>query len=474
MRASFKTLVASGLAAGLLAGCATLEPTYHRPTLPTPAAFPQATLDDLAAPAGGKIGWQAFFVDPKLRQLIALGLANNRDLRVAVANVEAARAKYHVQRADLLPSINASLGATYGHQQVITGTPTNPNTAPLTYEEHQYTTNVGFSSYELDLFGRVRSLTKSSLEQYFSTREAQRAAQITLIAEIADDDLTLAADSAILKTAQDTLTSASASLDLAQKRFDHGVASQLDVAQARTLVEQARSDVANDTTIVAQDRDALDFVVGSPVPDALLPDALDDQLPVMSDVPAGLPSDVLLSRPDVLEAEHQLKAENAQIGAARAAFFPTITLTGSGGTTSTDLTNLFKGPFAIWSFAPQVSVPIFNGGANIANLDYAKAERTVAVAQYEKAIQSAFKDVADALARRATIDEQLAAQQAGVDAAADAARLSRARYERGSDTYLNVLTAERTLYSAQETLIAARLTRATNLVSLYTALGGGA
>jgi outer membrane protein, multidrug efflux system len=333
---------------------------------------------------------------------------------------------------------------------------------------------VGVSGYELDLFGRVRSLSKSALEQYFSTAEARRASQITLIAEIANDDLALAADTAVLKIAEDTLASASASLDLTRKRFEHGVASQLDVAQATTLVEQARSDVAADTTTVAQDRNALDLVVGSPVPDSLLPGALDDQVPVLSQPPAGLPSDVLLARPDVLEAEHTLKAQNAQIGAARAAFFPTITLTGSGGSSSTDLTNLFKGAYGVWSFAPQISVPIFNGGANIANLDYAKAEQRIAVAQYEKAIQSAFKDVADALARRATIGDQLAAQEAQVAAASDSARLARARYEHGSDTYLNVLIAERTLYGAQQTLIAARLARSTNLVSLYTALGGGA
>jgi len=337
MRATlFKTIAGAVIAAVLASGCATLEPPYQRPALPTPAAFPQSRVDDFTGPAASATGWQAFFVDPKLRALIALGLANNRDLRVAIANVEAARAKYHVQRAALLPSINAQLGAAYGRQQVATAA-SGANVAPATYDEHQYSASVGVSGYELDLFGRVRSLSKSALEQYFSTAEARRASQITLIAEIANDDLALAADTAILKTAQDTLASAGASLDLTRKRFDHGVASQLDVAQATTLVEQARSDVAADTTTVAQDRNALDLVVGSPVPDSLLPDALDDRIPVLGEPPAGLPSEVLLARPDVLEAEHTLKAQNAQIGAARAAFFPTITLTGSGGVGKTRL-----------------------------------------------------------------------------------------------------------------------------------------
>ena len=463
-----KTLAAPTLALALLGGC-TLEPAYQRPALPTPTAFPQAEAGGTAAgPTAASHGWQTFFIDPKLRATIHLALDNNRDLRVAIANIEASRALYRVQRAALLPTVDASAGVAYGRQQTASA-----SGAVVPYQEHQYSASVGASAYELDLFGRVRSLSHEALETYLATEEARRASQISIISETATDYLTLASDEAILQTAKDTQISSAASLDVTQKRFDHGVASQLDVSQAQTLVQQARADVAADTTLVAQDKNALDLVVGAPVPTALLPTALDERLMVLTELPPGLPSDVLLARPDVLQAEHQLKSANAQIGAARAAFFPTISLTGSGGATSASLSNLFKGASGIWSFAPQVSVPLFAGGANRANLDYAKAERTVYVAQYEKAVQSAFRDVANALARRATVAEQLAADEAYVAASADALHLAEARYERGADTYLNVLTAQRTLYAAQQALASTRLIRSTNLVSLYQALGGG-
>ncbi len=470
MAARLQRNLAPGLALLLLGGCATFEPTYHRPPPPTPAVFPQAGASGASAGArpAADVAWREFFIDPRLRSVIELALANNRDLRVAIANIEAARARYRVQRADLLPTLSASGGAVYGRAQGAAG-----NGAAASFQEHEYSASLGTSAYELDLFGRVRSLTKAALETYLATEEARRASQITIISEAADDYLTLSADQAILQSARDTQTSGAASLDVAQKRFEHGIASLLDVRQAETLVDQARADVAADITAVAQDRDALDLVVGSAVPDALLPARLDQRVMVMTDLPPGLPSDVLLVRPDVLQAEHQLKSANAQIGAARAAFFPTLSLTGSGGFASASLSSLFKGAAGVWSFAPQISVPIFAGGANVANLDYAKAERRVYVAQYEKAIQAAFRDVADALARRATIAEQISADEAQVSAAADSLRLSQARYERGSDTYLDVLTAQRTLYAAQQALSSARLIRSTNLVSLYTALGGG-
>jgi multidrug efflux system outer membrane protein len=377
-----------------------------------------------------------------------------------------------VQRADLLPQINATGGATYARESAAAVGPVEAG-GPNHYDIHLYTATVGVSNYEVDLFGRVRSLTKAALEQYFATEEARRAAQITLISEVASDYITLAADQAILKAAEDTLTSSKASLDVAQKRFDHGVASALDVRQAETLVQQTRADVDNDRTNVAQDKNALDLVAGAPVPESLLPDPLGDQPMTLTALPAGLPSTVLLARPDVIQAEDQLKAQNAQIGAARAAFFPSITLTASGGGESASLSTLFKGASGVWTFAPQINLPIFAGGANRANLDLANAQRKVAVAQYEKAIQSAFRDVANALARQATIGDQVAANEAAVAAAADSLKLSQARYERGSDTYLNVLIAQRSLYAAQQGLITARLTRAVNLVTFYTALGGG-
>jgi multidrug efflux system outer membrane protein len=432
-------------------------------TWPTGTAYPAASGEAVIA------GWREVVTDANLKAVIDQALANNRDLRIATANIAAARAQYHVQRADLFPSITANGAASYAHEplSVLTGVPGGGS-----IDEHLYTASVGFSNYELDLFGRIRSLTRAAQDQYFATEEARRTAQISLVAEVAGDWLTLAADRTLLQVAQDTAKSQAASLELTQHRFDAGVASGVDVAQAKTAYEQARSDVASDTTQVAQDRNALELVVGAPVADALLPDGLSDTLPV-AETPAGVSSAVLLRRPDVVEAEDQLKAQNANIGAARAAFFPTISLTGSGGATSTALQTLFKGASQTWAFAPNIALPLFEGGRNIAGLNYAKAERDVAVATYEKAIQTAFRETADALARRGTIDEQLAAQIAQRDAAADAAHLATARYERGADTYLNVLIAQRTLYAARQTLVTTQLARATNLVTLYKALGGG-
>ena len=473
MRRILKMLTASSSAALLLAGC-TLEPAYNRPALPTPAVFPQTEVSStgVTTPPSDAIAWHTFILDPKLQATVDMALTNNRDLRVAIANIEAARAQYRIQRAALLPTITGGFGVDDAREPASAAGVVTPG-EPNHFNIHEYSASVGVSGYELDLFGKVRSLSKAALEQYFATEEARRASQITIIAETANAWLTLAADKATLKAAQDTLASTRASLDIAQKRFDHGVASALDVRQAQSLVEQTRSDVANDTTIIAQDKNALDLFVGAAVPEPLLPGDLGDQIMTLTDLPAGVPSDVLLNRPDVLQAEDTLKAQNAQIGAARAAFFPSITLTASGGSESTSLSTLFKGASGAWSFTPQINLPLFAGGANVANLKYAKAERTVAIAQYEKAIQTAFEEVANALARRATIGEQLSADEAAVAAAADSLKLSQARYERGADTYLNVLVAQRTLYAVEESLITARLTRATNLVTLYTALGGG-
>jgi multidrug efflux system outer membrane protein len=465
-------LSAAILAAAALAGCGTLEPDYDRPPSPSPAVFPTGPAYSgspaIAPIRAADIGWRDFFTDPKLVSVIAAALDNNRDLRVAIANIAAARAEYRVQRADLLPTVNASGGASYGRDYVgsIPGSPP--------YETaHSFTTSVGVTSYELDFFGRVRSLSHAALETYLATEEARRTTQISLVAEVATDYLTLNADQAQLKESRDTLGSSQESLNIAQARLRAGEASQLDVSEAQTLVEQARADMARTTTTIATDRNALDLVVGAPVSLDLLPPGDMDQAMAIQTLPVALDSSVLLTRPDVLEAEHTLKAANAQIGAARAAFFPVISLTSSGGTTSAAFAQLFKGASAVWSFAPSISIPIFDGGANQANLDYDKAERVADVAKYEKAIQTAFSEVANALARRGTIGEQVSADQGLVDAASVSLRLSRARYDRGADTYLNVLIAERTLYAAQQTLITVFLTRSTNLVTLYKTLGGG-
>jgi multidrug efflux system outer membrane protein len=460
-------LIASLLAATALSGC-TLAPAYQRPSLPVGQAWPTPMADQAAAPVAADLAWRDLFQDPRLQSMIELALAQNRDLRVAVGNIEQARAQYRIQRADLLPAIGATLSETRAH------TPQATSQTGRAISTEQYSATVGFSAYELDLFGRVRSLNAAALQSFFASEENRRAVQISLIAEVAGNYLTLAADQDLLKVTQDTLASRQAGLDLGRKRFEAGATSQLDLRQAETLAEQARSDAAVATARVAQDLNALRLVVGAEIPANLLPDGNLTGIQIRSNLNPGLPSDVLTRRPDVRSAEHLLQARNADIGAARAAFFPRISLTGSTGGASTDLDSLFKAGTGAWSFAPQIVLPLFNGGANIANLASTKAGRDIAVAQYEKAIQTAFREVSDALAVRATIQDRIAAQQRLAAAAADTQRLTQARYDRGVDSYLSLLDAQRTFYAARQTLIAAQLAEATNRVELYKALGGGA
>jgi len=472
-RPSLRGLAVLAAASVALGACVDLAPRYSRPAMPVPAALPAGAAGPAAPDSPQSLAaWRDFFGDPGLKAVIELALANNRDLRAATANVAAARAQYVVQRANLFPKLNATAGATYGQIPASVVDPGFSGASGI-YNERLYELNAGVSAWQLDLFGKVRNSTRAALESYFATRAAREAAQITLIGEVASDWLTLGADRASLAIARDTLVSGDATLSLTKARFAAGVASDLDVAQADTIVQQARSDVARLTTQVDQDRDALELVVGSPVADGLLAADIDHDGVVLADLPEGLASSALFARPDVLQAEDQLKAANANIGAARAAFFPDISLTGSGGVTSLALSTLFRSAAETWTFAPTITQPIFDFGANRGNLAYAKAQRDVDLATYEKAIQTAFREVADALARRRTIDAQLAAQQGLSDASARAYRLSDARYQRGSDTFLNALIAQRTLYAARQSLVATKLERATNLVTLYTSLGGG-
>jgi multidrug efflux system outer membrane protein len=469
-----KPIVPILLLATLLGGCATMEPHYVRPdraippALPTGPAYPAP---GAGGPAWAGVGWSDFFADPRLKQVIAAALANNRDLRIAIANIEKARAQYRIQRSALIPQVTGQASATYGETSA--NSETIPGLTGVRSNDESYALSLGVSSYELDLWGRVRSLNKESLEQYLSTEESRRATQISLISETATAWLTLASDRTGLDVAQRTLASAQASVDVTVKRFSGGIASQLDVRQAETIAQQARAQVAQSITSIAQDQNALQLLVGAPVPDALQPTALDDNVALLTALPTNLDSRVLLTRPDVVSAEHQLRAANFDIGATRAAFFPTISLTGSAGLASTSLSSLFTGGSTNWSVSPSVTLPFLNIGKLKAQLDQSKAEKAVQVATYEKALQTAFREVADALARRGTIDEEVAADQAVVAAAADSLRLSTLRYAHGSDTYLNVLDAQRTLYSAEQTLVAARLTRAANMVTLYQVLGGG-
>jgi multidrug efflux system outer membrane protein len=447
------------LMVGLLAGC-TLEPAYQRPAPPVPMAWP--TGPAYGAPTDISIAdWGQVFPDPKLRRVIQQALANSRDLRVAIAQIQASRSQYRVQRAALPPTMDASAGATTGRDY--TGLP--PAFGGEYANATTYSTSVFATAYELDLFGRVRSLTKAALQTYLATEEARRSTQISLVAEVA-------ADTSLLAVSKATVISAGANFDLARRRLAGGVASQLDVSSAQTIVEQAHDDVARYTTQVAQDKNALDLVVGAPVDPTNLPTGVDDPATRLGDVAGALDSRILLQRPDVLEAEHTLRSANASIGAARAAFFPSISLTASGGSESASISSLFAGGSGVWSFAPTITLPIFDGGANRGNLDYAKAEDRIDIAQYEKAIQTAFREVADALAQRGTIAERLRAQRSEVAAAGESFHLAEALYARGSDSYLDVLTAQRTYYSAQQSLISVQLIAAANIVTLYQVLGG--
>jgi multidrug efflux system outer membrane protein len=455
-----------------LAGCSTMAPKYTQPALPVPASWPSGPAYKDAQKGAEKpmadIAWQEFFVDPQLRKLIALALENNRDLRVAVLNIERSQALYQIQRSDLLPKVDASAGGNFQRVPADFSLTGQPETI------HQYSVGLGVSSYELDLFGRVRSLKDQALEQYLATEQARRSVQVSLVSQVAAGYLTLAADRERLKLAKETLTSQQSSFQLTKSRFDAGVSSALDLHQAQTTVDTARVDIARFTTLVAQDANALNLVVASKVEAELLPQTLSETLTSLKEIAPGLPSDVLLRRPDILQAENLLKGFNANIGAARAAFFPRITLMTSVGFGSNELAGLFTGAGFAWSFAPQISLPIFDAGSNKASLTVAEVDRDIAVAQYEKAIQTAFSEVADALAQHGTIDDQLAAQQSLTDATGESYRLSRARYEKGVDSYLTVLDSERSLYVAQQGLIGVRLARLANLVTLYKVLGGGA
>ncbi len=455
----------------ILAGCATMAPKYSRPASPVPAAWPVGPAYKKAAgkpaKAAADIPWKRFFLARNLRNIISLALKNNRDLRVATLNIERSRAQYRIQRSNLFPKIDAFADAD------LQGVPRELSVTGHNETAQEYDVGLGMSSYELDLFGRIRSLKEQALNQYFATEQARRSVQISLVAQVAFSYLDFAADQERYSLAEETLSTQQNYYRLVKNRFEDGIASALDVQQAKTSVEAARFDIAYYMTVAAQDENALNLLSGAPVPASLLPGKLSDRLTSLKDITPGLPSETLLNRPDILQAEDLLKAANANIGAARAAFFPRITLVSSVGLGSDDLAGLFKpGSFA-WKFAPQITVPIFNAGSNRANLKVSETDKKIAVADYEKAVQTAFREVADALAERGTIDEQLAAQQALTDADALSYRLAKARYEQGVDSYLNVLESQRSLYAAQQNLISARLARLANLVTLYKVLGGG-
>jgi multidrug efflux system outer membrane protein len=467
-----KRLLALVLAALIgLTGCSTMAPQYTRPETPVPDAWPsgpayQAEVDGTGLDAAG-LPWQEFFIDPQLTRLIKLALENNRDLRIAALNIERSRAQYQIRRADLFPQVDA-IGEGSGRR-----VPADLSGTDEAETLHQYRADLAVSAYELDLFGRLRSLKDQALEEFLATEQARRSVQISLVAEVATNYLTLAADRERLVLAKETLTSQQASYQLIKRRCEAGISSSLELNQAQTSVDAARLDIARYTSLAAQDENALNLVVGAPVPTGLLPMTLTDTLTAVNELSPGLPSEVLLSRPDILQAENQLKGYNANIGAARAAFFPRIILVSTVGTGSAELSGLFGDGSLVWSFFPRINLPIFDAGRNQANLQVAQVDREIALVRYEQAIQTAFREVADALARQGTIQEQLAAQQSLTNATAESYRLSRVRYEKGVDSYLVVLDSQRALYAAQQNLIATQYARLANLATLYRVFGGG-
>ena len=470
-------------------GACSLEPHYVRPALPVPPSWPTGDAylrqSEAALPS---VSYAQVFTDPRLQAVIARALANNRDLRVAVANIAAARAQYRVQRADLFPAIDATArfsrsdsgssgtGNTTGTTGSGTGTGTTTTGTSFAGggARSTFSAQVGTTAFEIDLFGRVRSLTGAALDRYFATEAAARATRLTLVGDIATAWLQLGADRSLLKIAADTAAGAQVSVRLTRARLEGGVSSRIDLAQAEQVLATAQADLAQQTTLVAQDGNALQLLVGQPVEGALLPLTLDDAAAGIQALPAGIDSTVLLRRPDVVEAEYQLRATNAEIGAARAALFPRLSLTGLLGFASTALRTLFTGGAFNYSVSPTASYSIFNAGAGRANVAYSQAQRDAALATYERSIQSAFRETADALARQGTIDAQLTANRRFATAAADTLRLTNARYQGGIDTFLSSLDAQRSYYQAQRTLAATQLVAATNRVALYQALGGDA
>jgi len=450
-------------------GCS-LAPNYTQPSAPIPPEWPQGpsykdSQATVEAQIAWKLSWQAYFTDSKLQQVIETALNNNRDLRLALLNVEKAAALYGIQKAELYPSLNAA-GA-MSSQRI----PADLSSSGAATTQEQYSVDLGVASWEIDFFGRIRSLKDSALENYLATDEARRSAQILLIAATAGAYLNLAADHENLNLAKTTLQSQQDVYRIINRRYQVGIATEVDVKRSQTQVDTARGDIARFTQQIALDENALNLLLGSPAPaDVLSANLSDIQGPQV--VSSGISSEILLNRPDILAAEHRLKGANANIGAARAALFPRISLTTTVGNASSDLGGLFASGSGTWNFAPQIVAPIFDARLWSA-YDAANIEKTMALTQYEKAIQSAFREVADALAVNGTVGDQLSAQESLVNAVEIIYRRSETRYLKGIDSYLSVLDAQRNLYSARQGLVAIRLARIANEVKLYAVLGGG-
>ncbi|HET6440000.1 MAG TPA: efflux transporter outer membrane subunit [Anaeromyxobacter sp.] len=459
--------VLAGALSLLVASCS-LAPRYQRPEPPVAAEWPGgAPRPSAEETAAADLGWRDVIGDARLQAVVELALLNNRDLRVASLNVELARARYGIQRSALLPEVDGT--ASYVRNR----TPLDQSVTGRPFTSAQWSVGAGIPAWELDLFGRVRSLKDAALESWLATQEAQRGARLSLVAETADLYLTTRALDEELDLAGRTLELVRASHDLTRRRYEAGLASELDLRTAEVQVQTARVNLAAITQQRAQAEDALVLLVGQPLPASLPPPAPLDDSGIVMDLPVGLPSQVLLRRPDVLAAEHALKSANASIGAARAAFFPTISLTAFGGYSSSEVNDLFDRASGLWSFMPRISVPIFTAGRNVAGLEASQAQRDIAVARYEQAIQAAFRDVADALASRDQIETQVQAGKLRVEAGERRYRLAELRFNKGVDSSLSVIIAQQDLYASQHLLVLSRLARLENLVNLYRALGGG-
>jgi multidrug efflux system outer membrane protein len=465
-----KSIVTVAIAA-MVSGCS-LAPVLPHPASPVAREWPHDEADNklrlgVETRAASDIAWREFIASEPLRQVVQLALDHNRDLRVSILNIEKARAQYGVVDAGRLPRLDAGVGE--NAQRV----PARQSETGTGYIARQYSGGLNIPAFELDIFGRVRNMSEAALQQYLGTEEARRAHQISLVAEVVNAWLTLAADRERLDVAMATLRNQESSFELARRRFEAGATSGLDMHEARTSTAAARHDAAAFRTRIAVDENALTLLVGTQIPAELLLREPLQAATRLADLPAGVPSNVLRRRPDVAAAERNLRAANADIGVARAAFFPSISLTAFAGSASPDLSGLFKARSGTWTFAPQLNLPIFTGGANQANLHIAGANRDIALAHYEMAIQSAFREVADALAERGTLEERLAAQASLVDAAENSYRIHDVRYRKGTESYLNTLVSQRELYNARQGLIGTRLAKASNQVTLYKVLGGG-
>ena len=462
-----KKYLAAGSLLLLLGGC-TLAPRYQRPDLPVARILPDTQQGNASAATketviDAELGWRDFFIDPQLQQLIQTALANNRDLRTSALNIESYQAQYRIQRSALFPSINGE--GVGSKQRTLSGG--NYVTAET------YSASVGVTAYELDFFGRVRSLKDKALEQYLGMEETYRSNRISLVAEVTTAYLSWLADRELLIVTKDTKKIEEESFHLIEQRTREGLATQLDLAQARTSLETAKANLAKYNRQVAQDLNNLTLLLGTSLPASLAEkNSMGEQI-ALSAVPPQLSSQVLLQRPDIMAAEHQLKGAHAQIGAARAAFFPSIRLTANAGKISGDLSDLFDGNSGSWLFSPSVNLPIFTAGRLEAELDVAKISKDISVAQYEKAIQTAFREVADALVASETYREQLVAQKANLMANQEYYVLAKDRYLQGVDSFLTLLDAQRSLYSARQNYLNLQLAQQVNQVAVYKVLGGG-